>query len=177
MRFPRRRPFVLYMRVLGDCALLRLLGGASMKIGIFLVPVCAFIVGMQLAYGQGTARIVGVVSDSGGGLVPNAHVTLINDATGLRETAPTDAGGRYNFTQLAVGNYRIEVTASGFKKETRTGINLVAEQVSTVDLTLEIGNVSESVEVTSSVAAVETAVSSLRSTVRTELIEDLPLNG
>ena len=101
--------------------------------------------------------------------MPNAQVALINEATGLgaRRLRPT-RWGRYNFTQLAVGNYRIEVSAGGFKKETRTGINLVAEQVSTVDLALEIGNVSESVEVTSSVAAVETAVSSLRSTVRTE---------
>src|ERR1700692_1940272 len=148
-----------------------------MKIGSFLALVCVFVFGGQLLYGQGTARIVGVVSDAGGGLVPDAQVILINDATGLRETSPTDEGGRYNFTQLAVGNYRIEVSASGFKKETRTGINLVAEQVSTVDLALEIGNVSESVEVTSSAAAVETAVSSLRSTVSTELIEDLPLNG
>ena len=118
-----------------------------------------------------------MVSDSGGGVVPDAQVTLINDATGLRATAPTDEGGRYNFTQLAVGNYRIEVSKAGFKKETRTGINLVAEQVYTADLTLEIGNVSESVEVSSSAATVETAVSSVGSTVRTEIIEDLPLNG
>src|SRR3984893_13837549 len=148
-----------------------------MKVRRYLVLVLALLAAGYLLYGQGTARIVGVVSDSGGGLVPGAQMTLINDATGLRETAPTDEGGRYNFTQLAVGNYRIEVSASGFKKETRTGINLVAEQVSTVDLALEIGNVSESVEVTWSVAGGETAVSSRRSTVRTELMEDLPLNG
>jgi Carboxypeptidase regulatory-like domain len=139
--------------------------------------VLALMAGGHLLYGQGTARIVGVVSDSGGGLVPNAQVTLINDATGLREAASTDDGGRYNFTQLAVGNYRIEVSKPGFKKETQTGVNLVAEQVYTADIRLEIGNVSESVEVTSSSATVETAVSSVRSTVRTELIEDLPLNG
>ena len=137
-----------------------------MKARTFLVLIFALMAGGVLLYGQGTARIVGVVSDSGGGLVPAAQVTLINDATGLRETAPTDEQGRYNFTQLAVGNYRIEVSAAGFKKETRTGINLVAEQVYTADLTLEIGNVSESIEVSSSVATVETAVSSLRSTVR-----------
>jgi hypothetical protein len=137
----------------------------------------ALIAGVHLLYGQGTARIVGVVTDSGGGLVPGAQVILINDARGLRETAPTDEGGRYNFTQLAVGDYRIEVSKPGFKKETRTGINLVAEQVYTADLTLEVGNVNESVEVSSSAAMVETAVSSVGATVRPELIEDLPLNG
>src|SRR5580692_7055668 len=132
-----------------------------MKVRHLLVPVFALISGGRLLHGQGTARIVGVVSDSGGGLVANAQVTLINDATGLRATASTDEGGRYNFTQLAVGNYRIEVATAGFKKETRIGINLVAEQVYTADLTLEIGNVSESVVVSSSAATIETAVSSV----------------
>src|SRR5579862_823348 len=148
-----------------------------MKVRRFFVLVFAVMAGGFLLYGQGTARIVGVVSDSGGGLVPSAQVTLINDATGLRETAPTDQAGRYNFTQLAVGDYRIEVFSAGFKKETRTGINLVAEQVYTADLTLEIGNVNESVEVSSSAAMVETAVSSVGATVRPEMIADLPLNG
>src|ERR1035438_4799570 len=117
-----------------------------MKIGRFLVPVCAIVFGSQLLYGQGTARIVGVVSDSSGGLVANASVTLVNDAKGLRENTHTDKRGRYNFTQLAVGDYRIEVASAGFKQETRTGINLVAEQVYTADLRLEIGSVNESVE-------------------------------
>src|SRR5579864_8262180 len=90
-----------------------------MKLRSFLVLVFALMAAGPLLYSQGTARVVGVVTDSGGGLVPGAQVTLINDATGLRETAPTDEGGRYNFTQLAVGNYRIEISAGGFKKETR----------------------------------------------------------
>jgi hypothetical protein len=148
-----------------------------MRVRSFFVLCFGFLAGGHLLYGQGTARIVGVVSDSGGGSVQNARVTLINEATGLRETAPTDLGGRYNFTQLAVGNYRIEVSSAGFKKETQTGINLVAEQVYTADVTLQVGNITESVEVSSNAATIETAVSSVRSTVRTELIEDLPLNG
>src|SRR5579863_1697846 len=147
-----------------------------MKVRRSLILACAVMAGAGLLEGQGTARIVGVITDSGGGSVPSARVTLINDATGLHAAASTDEGGRYNFTQLAVGDYRIEVSSAGFKKETRTGINLVAEQVYTADLSLEIGNVTESIEVSSSVATVETAVSSVRSTVRTELIEDLPLN-
>ena len=54
-----------------------------MKVRRFLVLVFALMAGGHLLFGQGTARIVGVVSDSGGGLVPNAQVTLINEATGL----------------------------------------------------------------------------------------------
>jgi len=71
-----------------------------MKVRSFLVLVFALMAGGHILYGQGTARIVGVVSDAGGGLVPSAQVTLINDATGLREAAPTDEAGRYNFTQF-----------------------------------------------------------------------------
>lgn len=148
-----------------------------MRMTRWVVTVCVILFGGHLLYGQGTARIVGVVSDTSGGLVASALVTLINNATGLHESSKTDEGGRYNFTQLAVGDYRIEVSAPGFKKETRMGINLVAEQVYTADLTLEVGSVSESVEVSSSAAIVETAVSSVGATVRPELIADLPLNG
>jgi hypothetical protein len=109
--------------------------------------------------------------------VPNVRLTLVNVATGLHETTVTDESGRYNFTQLVVGDYRIEASAPGFKQTTRTGINLVAEQVYTADLTIEVGNVSESVLVSSSTAMVETAVSSVGDTVRPEMIADLPLNG
>ena len=148
-----------------------------MKVIRSLLFVSALLSARLLVYGQGTARIVGVVTDSSGGLVQKVAVTLINDATGVRATTSTDESGRYNFTQLAVGDYRIEVSAPGFKKETRTGINLVAEQVYTADLTLEIGNVSDSVVVSSTAAMVETATSSVAATVRPELISDLPLNG
>src|SRR5579872_2356473 len=133
-----------------------------MKVRRSLTLFCALMSGVGLLHAQGTARIIGVVSDTGGGLVPDAQVILINGATGLRETAPTDEAGRYNFTQLAVGDYRIEVSSPGFKKETRTGVNLVAEQVYTADVRLEVGNVSESVEVSSSAATIETAASSVR---------------
>src|SRR6202011_2109407 len=62
-------------------------GRNHMKVTSLLALVAVLLAGGHLLYGQGTARIVGVVSDAGGGLVPNAQVTLINEATGLRETA------------------------------------------------------------------------------------------
>src|SRR5436190_24295829 len=133
--------------------------------------------GVQGMYGQGNATIVGVVSDSTNAAVPSARVTLLNEATGIRATAVTDSGGRYNFPQLAVGNYRVEIVSEGFKKATQSGINLTPEQISSVNLTLEVGNVTESIEVSSVAPALETVSSSVRSVVRRELIEDLPLNG
>src|SRR6195256_1769285 len=128
-------------------------------------------------YGQGNATIVGLISDPTKAAVAGAHVTLINEGTGIRANAVSDSGGRYNFPQLAAGNYRVEVTLEGFKKATQSGINLTAEQISSVNLTLEVGSVTESIEVPGAAPALETVSSSVRSVIRRELIEDLPLNG
>src|SRR5882762_7381780 len=133
--------------------------------------------GIQCIHGQGNATIVGLISDQTKAAVAGAHVTLINEGTGIRATAVSDSGGRYNFPQLAVGNYRVEVTSEGFKRATQSGINLTAEQISSVNLTLEIGSVKDSIEVVGAPPALETVSASVRSVVRRELIEDLPLNG
>ena len=128
-------------------------------------------------YAQGNATIVGVVSDASGALVPGATVTLTNEGTGLTQNAVSDSGGRYNFPRLAVGHYRIDVVLSGFKKASVTGIELTAEQARTVDVALQIGQVSETLEVSGAVAALETVTSTVRTVVARQLIEDLPLNG
>jgi len=133
--------------------------------------------GVQTFYGQGNATIVGLISDPTKAAVAGAHVTLINEGTGIRATAVSDSGGRYSFPQLPVGNYRVEVTSEGFKRATQSDINLTAEQISSVNLTLEIGSVKDSIEVVGAPSALETVSSSVRSVVRRELIEDLPLNG
>src|SRR5260370_12574670 len=141
------------------------------------VSICALVAVTRLLYGQGNATIVGVIIDASGAAGPGSRGTTLNEGTGRREIATSDSAGRYNFSRLAVGNYRIEVSAAGFKTDTRSGINLTAEQVLTANFTLEVGDVKESVEVTGAVTALETAASSVRSVVRRELIEDLPLNG
>ena len=79
------------------------------------VLVLALLAGVQSMYAQGNATIVGVVSDSTKAAVAGAHVTLINEGTGIRATALSDSGGRYSFPQLAVGNYRVEVVSDGLQ--------------------------------------------------------------
>jgi outer membrane receptor protein involved in Fe transport len=126
---------------------------------------------------QGNASVVGLVSDSSGATVPDASVKITNTATGLQQSAKTDSGGRYNFPRLSIGSYRIDVVASGFKNVSQSGITLTAEQALTVNFTLEIGQVSEKVEVTGAVTGIETVTSTVRTVVGHQLIEDLPLNG
>src|SRR5581483_678420 len=126
---------------------------------------------------QGNATIVGVVTDSSGAVVPGATVTLTNERTGLKQGAVSDAAGRYTFPQLAIGEYQIGVVQPGFKKFAVTGIQLTAEQALTVNVTLQLGQVSETLEVSGAVASLETVTSTVRTVVGHELIEDLPLNG
>src|SRR5260370_37107952 len=156
----------------------RLFGGVSMRTTITAsVLILVSLIAAQSLFGQGNATIVGVVSDSTRAAVAGASVTLINEGTGIRAGTLSDSAGRYNFPQLAVGNYRVEVVSPGFKRATQSGVNLTAEQIAAVNLTMEIGDVKETIEVAAAAPALETVSSSVRSVVRRELIEDLPLNG
>src|SRR3954451_18686876 len=128
-------------------------------------------------YGQGNAGITGIVNDSSGGVVPGAEITLTNEGTGLTEVATTDSGGRYRFLRLPVGNYRLDVVMSGFKKASQSGVNLTAEQMQTVNFALQIGQVNETVDVSAVVTGLQTETSTVRTVVTNQLIEDLPLNG
>jgi len=128
-------------------------------------------------YAQGNAGITGIVNDSSGGVVPGAEVTLTNEGTGLTEAATTDSGGRYRFLRLPVGNYRLDVVMSGFKKASQSGVNLTAEQMQTVNFALQIGQVNETVDVSAVVTGLQTETSTVRTVVTNQLIEDLPLNG
>ena len=129
------------------------------------------------AFAQGTATIVGAVSDSSDAVVPAAEITLTNEATGVARKAAADTAGRFGFTRVPVGNYRLSVSAAGFKRSEMRAVNLTAEQTLQLNVTLELGEVNQSVDVSDSYTALETATSTLRSVVRRELIEDLPLNG
>lgn len=142
-----------------------------------LVLSCIAFTAVPTLYAQGNAAIVGVVSDSSGAAVPAVEVTLTNEGTGLRQVAPTDSEGRYNFPRLPIGNYRVDAALQGFKRTSQTGITLTAEQTLTVNIALQVGQVSETLEVTAAVPGIETVTSMVRTVVSNELIEDLPLNG
>jgi outer membrane receptor protein involved in Fe transport len=126
---------------------------------------------------QGNASVVGVVSDTSGAAIPGAAVTITNEGTSLQQHDTTDSMGRYNFPRLPIGNFSIDVVGSGFKKTSQSGINLTAEQVLTINLTLEVGQVNERVEVTGAVTGIETVTSTVRTVISHQLVEDLPLNG
>jgi len=123
-------------------------------------------------------RINGTVSDSSGAVVPNAAVTITNTATNATRTAVTDDGGFYTVTSLPVGTYTVTVERNGFKKANQAGNVLTADQRLTVNITLEAGNVTETVEVTTAAGeTVNTTSGEVARVVDSRQVQNLALNG
>src|SRR5438309_8734260 len=125
----------------------------------------------------GTSNITGIVRDVNGAVVPGASVTAKNEATGVTSTQVTTDSGVYAFSSLPVGKYTITVEKQGFK--TLQKINNVLEVgiPLTVDLALEVGQVSETVTVQGGTEQLQTANATMGNVVEQKAIEALPLNG
>ena len=142
---------------------------------LLLLMVC----GSLAIHGQTIfGRISGTVKDSNGGAVPNATVTITNAATNLVRTATTDEDGFYTATNLPVGTYTILVARDGFKRAQQTGVVLAADGRLTQDMTLEVGQVTETVEVSSGVGeTVNTTSGEIARVVDQRQVQNLALNG
>lgn len=125
----------------------------------------------------GGATLNGTVTDPTGAAVPNAKVTITSTETGLTRSMETNSTGLYSFSRVPVGSYDLTVEAQGFKATKRTGIALTVGAVATVDAGLQVGSAQETVSVTAEVPVVETTRSQTSTTVTTEQVRDLPING
>jgi hypothetical protein len=124
-----------------------------------------------------TASVRGVVQDSSGAVIPNAALTLVNvDQNRFWSTQANDSGA-YVFLQIPPGNYRLQVEAQGFKRFAREGLILQVAQVAELNVQLEVGALSETVQVRAETPLLETASSTLGEVVNSLTSENLPLNG
>src|SRR5579872_4868134 len=98
------------------------------------------------AWGQGEASIIGSVVDATGAPIPEASITLTSQETGANRKVATDASGHYELSLLGVGGYEVTVEKTGFQTGTRKGVTLVLGQRATVDFTLSVGEIKESVQ-------------------------------
>lgn len=144
------------------------------SVGIFLSILCAL--GIASAQTQ-EGRILGTVTDQSGGSVKGAHVTITNVETGVTRALDTNEAGDYVAPNLPPGAYKVVVEATGFKKLERGGIRLEVAKDARLDLTLQPGSVSETVQVTEQLPLVETTNDTLGGTFANKSINDLPLNG
>src|SRR5512141_775684 len=127
-------------------------------------------------FAQGTtATIFGSVKDSSGAAVVAAPLNAVNIETNVSRSTQTGNDGAYQIMFLPVGTYRVEVNAAGFKKFEQTGIVLDVNRNARVDAALQIGQLTETVEVKADAPLVETRVPALGLTVNNEDIESLPL--
>ena len=121
--------------------------------------------------------ILGVVTDQGGAVVGNATVTITQPATGLSRSVTTGPEGNYEVRYLTPGEYTVSIQAPGFKTERRTGIVLQISQLARIDISLQIGQVQETVEVTATSPILQTENAVIGEVVAAERIVNLPLNG
>ncbi|OFW00064.1 MAG: hypothetical protein A3F68_05095 [Acidobacteria bacterium RIFCSPLOWO2_12_FULL_54_10] len=140
------------------------------------VPVLLFTVGMALAQ-LPTATILGTVKDASGAVVPGASLTTRNMETGLTRATVASADGSYRFSALPVGNYEVRVEQSGFQTAIRSGLTLTVGQEAVINLTLEVGAVTQTVAVTAEAPLVETTSGSMGGLVDQQRMSELPLNG
>src|SRR6184192_1501778 len=144
--------------------------------------ICSFmlliVVGLSAAIAQtGSSNITGSVRDVNGAVVPGATVTAKNEATGVISTQTTTDSGLYAFSSLPVGKYTITVEKQGFKTLQKTNNVLEVGIPLTVDVALEVGQVSETVNVQGGLEQLQTANATIGNVVEQKAIEALPLNG
>src|SRR5215472_6305928 len=124
-----------------------------------------------------TARITGRVTDRTGAVVPGASVTVTNSETGAERKVTANEEGYYAAPLLLPGEYRVTVEHAGFKPITRAGVKLDVDQRAELDFVLEVGGVSERVEVTAAASQLNTVEGSQGQVIENRRVVDLPLNG
>src|SRR5262249_27143430 len=131
------------------------------------------------AAAQGTtSRVLGVISDQSGGVVPGATVTLTNEATGVSFTTVSTSAGTYTFEAIQVGSYALTVELQGFKKFVSPGNPVNSSEPTTINARLEPGGVTEEVLVRAVAPVVQTSTSgNLGTTFEQKTIESLPIIG
>ena len=136
-----------------------------------------FVFGLTAFAQQETATLTGEVKDGTGAVVPGATITLTNVETSISLKTETNEQGVFFVASLKPGPYSITVEKSGFKKTVRSGITLQVNQAARADLVLQVGDVSNTIEIVEAATLLETESSARGSVIDQKKIVELPLNG
>jgi hypothetical protein len=132
----------------------------------------------SLVYAQGpTGEIDGIVTDPSGSGIQGAEVVVSDPATGATRTTRSNTSGFYSFPALPPATYRVSVDAKGFQKEIRSGILIQVQQVARADFQLNIGAVTQALEVTATAELLSSDDATVGQVIENKRIIDLPLNG
>ncbi len=134
--------------------------------------------GASLAWGQvDTGSITGTVTDASGAVLSGAKVTMTNEATGASLSTVSGSDGVYNFSPVRIGNYKLDVSAPGFKTAVQGNVVVDVSARVLQNFQLQTGSVTETVEVTSSAPVLQSQDASVGQVVDQRSVNDLPLNG
>ncbi len=153
-----------------------------MRAGLRVVAwICSTLVALMLivaypASGQAVnATLLGTVSDASGAGVANAKVTITETNTGISRTSQSNESGNYIFPDLPPGTYTVTAEQSGFRRESRAGVDVIVNTTGRVDFTLQPGNITETITVEADTAILQTDRSDTGRKIETVLTENLPL--
>ncbi len=141
-------------------------------------PITLLFIGASVCFAQfDTATVLGTIHDPSGHVIASSKVSLANLADGTQQNAATDSEGNYQFLKVRIGEYSLRAESPGFKAATADRFTVTVNARQRVDLTLPVGNVTESVTVSGAAAVLETDSSDRGQVMATRQILDLPLNG
>src|SRR6185437_14907069 len=160
-----------------DDILLTMLRGTQLR-NLVLFWACVFGSSVSLnAQLANTTSLVGTVSDSGGAVIPGVTITATNAATQDQYSAVTSSQGDYTIQFVKTGTYNITASHPGFQTITKGGVTVDYNQTVRSDFTLPVGQVSEHIVVTAAAPPITTDDASVKETVGTRSVAELPLNG
>jgi len=141
-----------------------------------LLVVCAL--STSSLFGQfENAEVLGTIHDPSGRTVARATVTILNEGTGISAKTSTDESGDFDFFNVKVGKYTVTAEAPGFSKVSTAGVDVVVEARQRVDFTMQVGEVTQSVDVSGAASILETDSSEHGQVINTQQVAELPLNG
>ena len=139
-----------------------------------LLALCAIPIALAQ---QSTGTIAGIVTDQQGAVIPGAQVEVLNTQTNALFSTSSNENGLYVAPGLTVGEYEISVESDGFRRSVRSGVTLQVGQNADINVTLEIGQVTEVVEVVGEAPLVDTGGATLGEVIERKRVSDLPING
>ena len=146
------------------------------RIARALILLILFLGCTTVTFAQGRADIVGRVTDASGGVLPGVTVTAENMATSIVNTTVTTETGDYLFTALPIGTYTVKIALDGFQAKS-VRVTLTTGDRVRVDSALEVGTLSETVQVTGQAALLQTDTSRVASLVSERMVQDAPIQG
>src|SRR6266487_3284758 len=156
-----RKNFVEFMKLLS-------------KVFLAVILVCVTSTGL---WAQATAQISGSVKDQSGAVLPGVEIAVTQTDTGAKRTVVTDETGSYILSDVPLGPYRFEAALPGFRTYVQTGIVLQVNSSPVINAVLEVGQVSEQVEVRADAALVETRSTGVGQVIDNVRVLEMPLNG